>query len=425
MGLLLPALQKYYNALKHLEQFSVESSFFENIGNLDVFFSEYRSVTFALQTSLGGNTNPVYQKHLAAYLVKDEKVAKWLNDQRVTVIHQHPFKLKKILRIVIYDSTNAAVFKTFEQTLEAERSIGDYEQMIRDSFLSIIAPEINFSAQYIFVNEEDKEEINVFNLIDPGVVAMWQFLHAMFVDLAEKDVLSTKLMAEIDSMVMKRPQRWMIDALDYCYYRSTDSFEGGQSITMLLPDIRIPQKAFFESVKQTGAPVTSFFDAFIWMHAYIYIKQNKELMSAFFIEYEDGTYRTLSFSATLRTTYYRYINRVAELVSEDTAITTIYLVSEFVSYGPVNKMDMRRFIQMNYREKEMLRKKTLLGFFMVPSSGQVASVMIDADDLVDRLSISTAMGNAMNANVQEERMFMLTPIINSFKNRRGEVPTQN
>lgn len=53
MSKLLPSLQKYYNALHHLEQFSVRSSFFDNIGCLDVFLSEFRSVTLVLQESLG------------------------------------------------------------------------------------------------------------------------------------------------------------------------------------------------------------------------------------------------------------------------------------------------------------------------------------------------------------------------------------
>ena len=53
----MPALQKFYNALRHLEQFSLESSFFDNIGALDVFLSEFRSVTF----SYPGADAPVFK----------------------------------------------------------------------------------------------------------------------------------------------------------------------------------------------------------------------------------------------------------------------------------------------------------------------------------------------------------------------------
>ncbi len=47
---MVPALQKFYNALKNLAQFSTESSFFDNVGSIDVFLSEYRSTTLVLQT---------------------------------------------------------------------------------------------------------------------------------------------------------------------------------------------------------------------------------------------------------------------------------------------------------------------------------------------------------------------------------------
>ena len=99
MSQMIPALQKFYNALRHLVQFSTQSSFFDNVGSVDVFLSEYRSTTFALQSSIGGPNNPIYKNHLEKILLRDKEVAKWLNDKRVIVIHNHPFKLKKVWRM--------------------------------------------------------------------------------------------------------------------------------------------------------------------------------------------------------------------------------------------------------------------------------------------------------------------------------------
>ena len=118
MNQMIPALQKFYNALKHLYQFSKESSFFDNVGSIDVFLSEYRSTTLVLQASIGGPDNPIYKKNLDNILLKDKDVIKWLNDNRVIVIHNHPFKLKKIFRVTIYDSANAVIFKQYEQDIE-------------------------------------------------------------------------------------------------------------------------------------------------------------------------------------------------------------------------------------------------------------------------------------------------------------------
>ena len=51
-GLLYPAYQKFYSALSSLARFKKDANFFDNISCLDTFFSEYRNVTFAIQSQL-------------------------------------------------------------------------------------------------------------------------------------------------------------------------------------------------------------------------------------------------------------------------------------------------------------------------------------------------------------------------------------
>jgi len=420
--MILPALQKFYNALKHIKHFSLENSFFDNVGSIDIFLSEYRSVTLVLQTSLGGRTNPVYQKNLSEYLLKDERIAKWLNEKRVTVVHQHPFSLKKVLRIVIYQDGNALEYKRFEQTIDNDKQLWDYQLLIRNTFSSVVFPEINFSVQYIFVDKEDEDEINIFDLIDPGIIAMWRFLHAMKSDLSEEDDTVNKLMKEIDGMVISKPQRWVFDALDYCYYRTTDSFERGELATLLLPDVRTPVTSFVNIVQKTKAPISDFYDAFIWMHSCMYIMQNHEIMNTFFIEYDDRTYQTISFAATLRTTMYRYINRVAKIVSENNVVN-VYLVTEMVSYTSPN-MTKTELLQLNYREREKFRTKTLLTFYKITATGDIIPVMFDANDLVNRLSISVALGRWKTSEKNDGTVVMLTPIVNSFTTKINAISTK-
>ena len=215
MSLLAPALQKFYSALKSLERFSTENSFFDNTSSIDTFLSEFRSVTFALQTSLRRKYHPDYIKNSDAILAKNPIISKWLNDQIVTIIHQHPFNLKKILRVVVYDSGNAVELKKYEQTVEKEEPFGDYLQVVRNSFLSVQTPDIYFSAQYLFVEHEDLKERSIFEFIDSGVLSMWKFLHIMKADLKDDSTIANKLMAEIDDIVKLMPQRWMLDVVDY------------------------------------------------------------------------------------------------------------------------------------------------------------------------------------------------------------------
>ena len=47
--ILAPALQKFYSALKSLDEFGRDGNFFDDVSNLDKFFSEFRNITFVIQ----------------------------------------------------------------------------------------------------------------------------------------------------------------------------------------------------------------------------------------------------------------------------------------------------------------------------------------------------------------------------------------
>ena len=408
-----PALQKFYNALKHLKQFETDNSFFDNIGCIDSFLSEFRSSTLTLQASLGDSKHPDYIKNLNEYLLKDEKIAKWMNDQRVTVVHRHPFSLKKILRVVIYDSGNAVEFVKYEQTLEKEDPIGNYLEEIRNTIFSKLSPEIHFSVEYVFVDEEDTDEISIFDFIERGVVAMWQFLHAMKNDLEDNSNVATTLMREIDSMVQSLPSRWAIDVVDYCYYRSDNRFERGWTLMIALPHVRIPTIYLIEQVKQLSAKVETSYEAFMYLHTLVYIEQKHHILNTFCIVFEDGTYQIIAFAASIRTTMYRYINRVANLISKD-KVVEVYLVTETVRYSGVDMQSLPVFLQLNYKERMPYRTKTFLTFYKITQLGEIEHVMMDADSLVDRLSVSVAMENSKNSQ-ERSVIVMLTPIVESFK----------
>ena len=411
---MFPALQKFYNALKQMERFSLENSFFDNIGCIDTFLTEYRSTTFVLQKSLGRKDHPIYTKNLEEYLCKDEIVSDWLKNNRNIVDHESPFRLKKILRVTIYDSGNAVEFKKYEQTVEDEIPIGDYLQSIRHTFLSIAAPEVYFSAQYVFVDEEGNDELNIFDFIERGVVAMWHFLHAMKSDLKDESKIASKLMGDIDVMIQSMPQRWITDVIDYCYYRRDDGFERGEWYHLMMPDIRIPVGIFLQQAQQMSSTVTSFYEAFVYLHTYAFIEQKHHILNTFFVEYGDGTYQTLAFLTSIRTTMYRYINKVANLIKSN-EIVNVYLVTETVGYGGFDMKSMPMFMQLNYKEKIAYRAKTFLSFYKITQIGVIEPLVIDADSLVDRLSVSLAMEQMRNPQGYEIHNIMLTPIVESFK----------
>ena len=55
-----PALQKYYSALKSLYEFGLQGDFFDDVSNLDKFFSEFRNITFVVQKGVGKENKVIY-----------------------------------------------------------------------------------------------------------------------------------------------------------------------------------------------------------------------------------------------------------------------------------------------------------------------------------------------------------------------------
>lgn len=205
----------------------------------------------------------------------------------------------------------------------------------------------------------------------------------------------------------------MLDALDYCYYRTTDTFERGDSFTLSMPDIHIPVDSFMKQIKQLTPTDMDFYEAFIYLHSFIYIKQNHHLLSTFFIEYKDNTYQMITFSASLRTTMYRYINRVSEIVS-DNDIVNVYLVTETVGYQGIEIKHLSEFLQFNYEERKPYRTVTYLTFYKATSAGEIFPIMIDADDLIDSLSVSAILGKIKTTEQPRQVSIMMTPIVKSF-----------
>ena len=73
-GILYTAYQKFYSALSALEQFDKEKDFFDNISNLDKFFSEFRTVTLVLQKAIAHTEyKDLYDKNNKKYLSDGEK----------------------------------------------------------------------------------------------------------------------------------------------------------------------------------------------------------------------------------------------------------------------------------------------------------------------------------------------------------------
>ena len=95
------ALQKFYSALKNLNNFSTNNDIIDNISALDCFFSEFRNITFVLQKDFkDNNLSEEYEKLNLKYLKNDNM--KWFINKRNSTTKQAPISLEKNIIIEIY-----------------------------------------------------------------------------------------------------------------------------------------------------------------------------------------------------------------------------------------------------------------------------------------------------------------------------------
>lgn len=406
--ILIPFLQKVYSALKHLDNFSVSNDFYDNISDFDGFFSEYRSSTLVLQTSLGGNNNPTYQKNLKEFLLKDEQLSKWMNDKRVGSVHKQPFNLHKHLQVVVYSTISSEIILEKEYTIEYDESFEKLQKELISEFEKQNPVEVNFSLVYFFT-EEDKK-VDAFNLSMKAIKAMMAFMVAMYKDLNIQDSTCATLLEKNIELAHSIDGKTFTFIRDYYYLVQKQQFIGGEILESNIPYYKMPVGRIYENfgVKRQ---LYDDFAFFVSMHSQIYLKQHQHIMPTFFVKYADDTIAIVSFDATLRTTFYRKINEIALKVKNE-EIEAVYYVTEFVTYGSIsNKEEFETLIRLPYIERRMKSQSSILTFYQVSKDG-VKCILAKREQINDLL---TPQGvTQFKKEYDMSYCFFLTPLLTAF-----------
>ena len=406
--ILIPFLQKVYSALKHLDNFSVSNDFYDNISDFDGFFSEYRSSTLVLQTSLGGENNPIYQKNLKEFLLKDEQLSKWMNDKRVGSVHKQPFNLHKHLQVVAYSTISSEIILEKEYTIEYDESFEKLQKELISEFEKQNPVEVYFSLVYFFT-EEDKK-VDAFNLSMKAINAMVAFMVAMYKDLNIQDSTCATLLEKNIELAHSIDGKTFTFIRDYCYLVQKQQFIGGEILESNIPYYKMPVGRIYENfgVKRQ---LYDDFAFFVSMHSQIYLKQHQHIMPTFFVKYVDDTIAIVSFDATLRTTFYRKINEIALKVKNE-EIEAVYCVTEFVTYGSIsNKEEFEELIRLPYIERRMKSQSSILTFYQVSKDG-VKCILAKREQINDLL---TPQGvTQFKKEYDMSYCFFLTPLLTAF-----------
>ena len=404
----IPFFQKVYSALKHLNDFSISNDFYDNISNFDGFFSEYRSATLVLQKALGGNDNPIYQKNLKDYLLKDEQLSKWMNDKRIDSVHKQSFNLHKHLLILAYSAISSEIILEKEYTIEYDESFEKLQNKLVGELEKINSVEVNFSLMYSFT--EGDKKVDVFELSMKAINAMVNFMIAMYRDLKISDETCTTLLQKNIELAQSIASKAFTFVRDYCYLPKEHQFIGGELLESNIPYRKIPIVKIYESLGLKRQENDDF-SLFVSMHSRLYLMQDRHIMPTFFIKYIDDTVAVVSFDASLRTTFYRKLNEIAIRVKNED-VKTVYYVGEFISYGSASSVEeMKVLMDLPHIERRKKAQKSALAFYQI-SKNEVKCILAEDKQINDLLAVHDV--KQLKNEYDTACHYFLTPLIAAF-----------
>ena len=408
-GLLYPAYQKYYSALSSLERFRKEADFFDNISCIDTFFSEYRNVTFVIQSQLKpAGLYEKYEKYRDKYLTDH-----WFIDKRNETTKQQPFRLQKKLIISVY--TPSEEFTIVERTFSVENDVSfdSLRYEIQQYFNSFPGDEVFFSAAYSF--SENDGETDLFGRIITGVSAMNSLLEALSREIDDDCTMCEQLRQKIDEMKFINVPKDFLLTDDYVYYKRNNKFEkAGRLAMMLSPNgdkmiYRRPLKEMtnVNFLKHDGTP----FGHFTLMHAIMRcVQPDLDIMPAIMVVYGDNTYDLDVFQADIKTTVYRKLNEIAKVIEneevEEVCFVTLYAII------PADKGNVPSY------SKDRLQSATsdILVVSSIDCKLNEKEYIFDGNQMSNPQYIDYIINNGLNNRLEASRTNMM-PIRRAFKNK--------
>ena len=337
--------QKFYSALLNLEKFNKESDFFNNISCLDNFFSEFRNITFVLQKSIVHTEyKSLYEKYREKYLSD----SKWFVEKRNQTVKEEPFPLIKQIDISVYFANAGFCVDSRKFSVENDVPLTTLMHDLEEFFSRLDPVQIFFSAKFTFYERNGDE--NIFLKIADGIDVMYDFLMDMYRETEDKCALCDALIQKIKSSKRYFGAGDIAFINDYVYYPQTKRFDKAQTYAMYVgerPLLRSPL-AGFDKVRIPNSE-GDYFKKFVFMHA---IQQNTELMPTLMTVYNDQTFSLDSFTADIKTIFYRKLNETAQrILRED--VKEVYFMMVYVSVG-AKYMDKPSVERMAHKEEEFL-----------------------------------------------------------------------
>jgi hypothetical protein len=406
-SILYPAFHKFYNALNSLEKFEKGSNFFDNIGHLDNFFSEYRNITFVLQKSLAKTEYmPLYERLRNKYLVND--VGKWFIDKRNSVLKEKPFDLEKRIIIKIYTGKDIFSLPELAYTIENDVEYSSIIESLRSSFLKLGEIEIFFSVEFTFYEKGAKEDL--YDNFIFGITQMKLLLAEMRKELAEDCILSEKLEKKIEDLNFYRTPKDFFLVDDYTFNCTYKTFERASRSALSFGDNNPRSSIKFSDKFSSDGDI---FHELELMHLAI-MQFQETLMPTCIVIFKDDTFEINSFHSSIRTTVYRKFNEIANRIDKEN-IKGVFFVSEMRVYDTVDVKHLDSYNRIKYVQKETL------AFFMIDNELKINYHSYDMEKIKDQVYVTQIINSKSNQDVPA----FMNPLKLEFKRLLEAADTDN
>lgn len=409
--MLYSAFQKFYSALRQLEQFQKGNNFFDNVSSLDAFFAEYRNVTFIIQKVLSHTKyKNIYEELRDEYFVGDT-ISTWFVKKRNEVTKENPFQLEKSVDIMVF--SKSGIFKDSRIfTVENDEEYQSVLDSIKTYLLSFCELEVHFSVEFIY-REIGREE-KLFDYISHGISNMWKFL----LELGKRVTERSELVEQLNEIIAKHPfliapiNIYFID--DYIYFSLRGEFQKGLTTRMFIPGWkRLPIERLGDALGIPDCMVPSdieqyvkLFWRFVISHSICYSMQGT-IMPSFWVVYQDDTIDYVMFDFTVRTTVYRNIYEIANRISDESDIKAILYVGETYRYRVKDKAMIAEILQVEYRKRpEKFDALNGLLFFYLDILGNDFYITLDDREIKNPANILNALRN-MKKGIAGSMFYMI------------------
>lgn len=410
--ILSSALQKFYSALKSLDEFGKNGNFFDDVSNLDKFFSEFRNITFVIQKSLETDENKKIYSELRDTLLSGDTL-KWFVSMRNKTTKEKPFELKKELSIDLYLPNGLYTLKDSSLVVDVDESFNEALDYIRFvCFEKLELVEVFFTSRITF--KEANDSVDLYPKIKEGIDQMNQFLEKIGEHFPCDCELCHALKEKIEILLRNIQFKELNFTSDYTLELGKEVVEGetaamcfsmGDSKFTPFSELRVTlDNPIYGQFKGCWRQL---FLRFASTHTVIFQMQEHNIMPVFMLVYNDWTCRVIPFVATTKATFYRTTSEVISLPDFD-EVSAVFYCGEYYLY------DVAQFDVINnkpYSDRIHSAKKEILSFVMIAKDGGEMDINLDESRIEDLQYISEQFRQAEWRKADEPLLFdWLNPI---------------